>query len=256
MSVLNPSRPGYLQFHSPSSPGAPFRHVGIAIGEGALGPSGHVGLLYKDGDSVRCVHLKWHYRMGVEDDLPQGYEWVVHSLPELYAMQVAARCRRIRRANPDGLPYAPGPFGRFDATGLFVKDRGAHGFTCATFILAVFEAAGVPLVDVASWPIREDDETFRSYVVGALEEQLARQRKKFLLLEQSGNRSKAEALRQRVLELEKHVEAVRTAPVAARFRPEEVAAALALSSPPAVFPAVVESALVLSDYFERRDARP
>lgn len=36
--------------------------------------------------------------------------------------------------------------------------EGARGLTCATFILAVFNAMGVTLVDEGDWPVREEDD--------------------------------------------------------------------------------------------------
>jgi hypothetical protein len=252
MSAAAPGCPSFLRFHSPSLSDSAFGHVAIAIGGGALGPSGHVGLLYKDGETVRCAHLEWHYHLKLEEGTRPGDGWVSSSLPELYAMQVAARCRRIVRANPSGLPYAPGSFGRFNAAGEYVRDEGAHGFTCATFILAVFAAADVPLVDVQSWPARDDDERFHRFVVEALEESLSRQRQKLSLLENVGSLSQAAVLRPRIANLENHLEAVRVSPRSARFRPDEVAAAISLPSVPVSFLEVSSPAAEITAYFQAR----
>lgn len=156
------------------------------------------------------------------------------------------------KANSKGLPYAPGRLGKFDSDGSFQLGDGVHGLTCATFVLAVFEHAGLPLVDVSSWPQRSEDQKFRELIVEALQRDLAKLRQKLEIYTLEGVAERVSSTRARVEHLEHHIEVLRSAPVSARFRPEEVAAASSLDDCPAPFGRVTERARQLAQFFAGR----
>jgi hypothetical protein len=70
------------------------------------------------------------------------------------AMAIAAFCRRIWNQNErNQIPYgfsSPNRF--FDTSGNAIKGPAKVGLTCASFVLAVFEGAGVVLADLDTWP--------------------------------------------------------------------------------------------------------
>ncbi|HET7501638.1 MAG TPA: hypothetical protein VFK02_11560 [Kofleriaceae bacterium] len=98
---------------------------------------------------------------------------------------------------------------------------------------------------------RPDDSTFRDAIVEMLETSLSHLRKKREIYEEIGD-ERLEATRARESELARHIANVRTEIVAARFRPEEVAAASALEEHPAVYAQVVEPAARIVAQFEAR----
>jgi hypothetical protein len=69
-------------------------------------------------------------------------------------MAIAAFCRRIWTQNArNQVPYGfSHPNNFFDTSGNLIKGPAKVGLTCASFVLAVFEGARVPLADVATWP--------------------------------------------------------------------------------------------------------
>lgn len=127
-------------------------HIGIAI----HGREQHIGLLYRvsAGKPALLLHLKSHHRL--RSDLPTAdyVLWVDPPIPEERAKAVATFSRRIWKMNEAGcVPFGfsqPNEF--FDHTGQILTGPAKVGLTCATFVLAVFEQAGLRLVDYETWP--------------------------------------------------------------------------------------------------------
>lgn len=118
----------------------------------------HAGLLHrKPGQPLEFLHLGW------EDSLSQGWSWpYVWACPGLEPERlksVAAYCRLVwkeferKKRFPYGIAFHQTSF---HPNGRLKLGEGARGLTCATFILAVFNAVGVQLVNEDSWPIRKD----------------------------------------------------------------------------------------------------
>jgi hypothetical protein len=189
------------------------RHVAVAIAVYREGQQ-HTGILHKSEnlDEVKLGHLEWHNRLK-ESDPNDSYLWVDPPIPTRRARQVAARCREILRENARGIPYAFSPPNDcFDAkTGRFLLGPSRVGLTCATFVLAVFEAAGIRLAEYDTWPQeRPHDAEWQKFVIELLEH------------EQSG--ASAE-----------HVGLVKKETGAVRYRPEDVAGCAASDQLPCLF---------------------
>lgn len=178
----------------------------------------HIGILYRDETGeVVLLHLAWHYKLKSEP--PEStYAWIRPLIPSRRSRQVAAFCRMVLKANPNGIPYAFSPASDSidKQTGKFINRAGGCGLTCATFVLAVFDATGLPLAQYNTWPSnRQEDELWREHIIGLLE------------------RSGAEP---------EHIQNVRAERDAIRYRPEEVAGAAACTTIPARFNAACELA--------------
>jgi len=164
-------------YSSQQRPFADIRHVAVAIAVVRDGHQ-HVGILHKSEviDEVKLGHLAWHNQL--KDSQPKDcYLWVDPPIPTRRARQVAARCRQILRANERGIPYAfSSPNDCFDLrTGGFLLGPLRVGLTCASFVLAVFDAAGLRLAEYSSWPQqRPGDAEWQQFVVEQLEESEAR----------------------------------------------------------------------------------
>ena len=187
------------------------RHVAVAIAVVARGQH-HVGLLHQEEvlDEVRLAHLAWHHQL--KNSQPKdAYLWINPPIPTRRARQVAARCRQILRANRRGIPYAFSPPNDcFDAeTGRFLFGPTRVGLTCASFVLAVFDSAGIRLAEYGSWPPRRaGDVEWQQSVLRQLEEAA----------------SDAE-----------HITFVRNEIGAVRYRPEDVAGCAAADQVPCPF---------------------
>lgn len=194
------------------------RHVAIAIAA-IDSEQRHVGILHKDAqtETVLMLDLAWHHRL--RNQPPQSkYLWVDPAIPARRLVQVAAWCRKIWRSNRTRIPYAFSmPNDCFEAeTGTFLIGPTRHGLTCATFILAVFDVAGLKLANYVSWPIdRPGDREWQEKVVASLQADSAD---------------------------DTHINAARAeiGSGAARFRPEEVAGAATVWPLPAEFAVAVE----------------
>lgn len=115
----------------------------------------HTGIVFRiDADeSHEFLHLAWHFDLR-RDQFDARYFWVQPALPQRRLLQVAVICDRIATANDNGIPYSFGPPNDcFDEkTCEFLLGPTTTGLTCASFVLAVFHRAGLPLVRYSSWP--------------------------------------------------------------------------------------------------------
>lgn len=186
-------------------------HAAIAI-QSVNSTQRHVGILHRQEDKVLLLHLAWHHDL--RNHLPgKSHLWIELHVPQLRMRQVAAICRKVWRSNEGILPYALSPpndcFNQ--ETGAFLFGPTQHGLTCASFVLAVFEAAGLRLADYETWPTdRPGDQEWQSWIVGELE----------------NSDPPADA---------RHIEAVRSEVGLVRYRPEDVAGAATTSPLPANF---------------------
>jgi len=188
-------------------------HAAIAI-RSVGSAQRHIGVLHREGgsDDVVLLHLAWHHDLRNQPPGP-NYLWIDMPIPAIRLRQVAAICRKVWRSNQGDVPYAFSPPNDcFDeSTGRFLLGPTRHGLTCATFVLAVFETAGLPLVQYETWPDRgAEDRQWQEFVVRQLRE------------------SNLPASNE-------HIAAVQSEIGAIRFRPEEVAGAATVSELPAAF---------------------
>lgn len=207
-----------------SRPVTEIEHAAIAVRIFSEGGR-HIGVLYRDGSNadVILLHLAWHHDLRNESP-HRAFLWLSPSLPQRRLRQVAAMCRKIWRSNGRAtIPYAfSWPSDSFDdETGEYLLGPTRRGLTCASFVLAVFEAAGLRLVNYESWPVnRTDDHEWQEWVITTLET--------------SNPPATAE-----------HIAAVKSQLGAARFRPEEVAGAALVTPLPVEFEIAAEHGLMV-----------
>lgn len=120
----------------------------------------HSGLLHRVSNARAAVlHLGW------KDVLSYDWKWLrLWAVPDVdptVLTSIAGLCRLIwseyesSRQFPYGLTFAQSSF---SSSGQLILGEESKGLTCATFVLAVFNAVGVSLVDEQDWPIRKDDD--------------------------------------------------------------------------------------------------
>jgi hypothetical protein len=143
------------------------------------------------------------------DNVDATFYWVEHKIDQLRLYGVLAFCDLIIQANPAGIPYAfDSPSDCFDSeTGQFLLGPSKKGLTCATFVLAIFHAVGLRLLDLTGWPKREEDARWQESIINLL-------------------RGRAS---------QEHIDAVTSQVGAVRVRPEEVAGASAAEIHPIGF---------------------
>lgn len=154
-------------------------HVGVAIRNTAPG-YWHAGLLYQlPENEPRILHLEWHYQLA-DDQASPPYRWAQLGIDADNKAVLATLISRIAHQKP-GIPYAFDFDGVcFDQeTGDLVPPPAGRGLTCATLIIAVLATYGHHLIDVDTWPHRDDDDAFIQHIAdimrqgGAAEEHVA-----------------------------------------------------------------------------------
>lgn len=189
----------------------------------------HIGILHcgVSQAEVLLLHLAWH--CDLRNDAPRDFlVWIDPPIHDVRARQLAAFCRKVARPNAQKIPYALSPPNDcFDtSTGDFLLRPATIGLTCATFVMAVFQAVGLQLIEASSWPARPEDEVWQRKILGLL----------------AAKGADAE-----------HVKRVEREVGASRFRPEEVGGAAAHEPWPAKFE---DAARLAQEILERLDKSP
>ena len=201
-------------FRQSEKPLSEIEHVAVAVGIGQLESPHqlHSGIIHvSSGQSHSMLHLAWHTFLLDESPEPH-YFWVVPNFAPARLRQVATLCRRIFRKNQqNGLPYGFGtPNDQFDPqTGELLFKDSQYGLTCASFVLAVFDAAGLRLANYETWPDgRDQDIRWQHFILSQLRKYNAPN---------------------------EHVKNVETEVGAVRFHPQQVTACAAYVPPPLDF---------------------
>jgi hypothetical protein len=142
-------------------------HVGI----GAYPCGAHVGLLFRDGSAVRFLHLCFHrnLKLGAPDRCRM---WVSPDVDVDQAPTIIANALLVFEKNKDRkLTYGfSRPDGFFSADGSIILGPGQVGLTCATFVLAIFDLSGTPLLEYDTWRPRPDDQERQEELIRLVEE--------------------------------------------------------------------------------------
>lgn len=202
-----------LQKHDPDD----IEYFSVALQQSDL-EQRHVGVIINpDGeDSPILCHLAWHYILRAEA-VSDKFVWVESALPVPLKKNLVAYIQLVLSTNTDhGLPYSFSEYtGSFDpANGKYIKTKPGSGLTCATFILGVFDAIGVTLVDLENWPSRPSDEVWQHKMM-----------QQFIRLLYHPNSNYRPSL--------EHVIALREFVGVKRVLPEETAASTITNKPPA-----------------------
>lgn len=122
----------------------------------------HTGIVYLNADEqFMFLHLAFHCDLRHES-VRESYRWVLPSakIHPVRLAHVAEMCERVWCRNqvhglPYGFRYDMSSFRRDGTMDLGLSER---GFTCATFVLAVFRTVGVELLQRAEWRARPEDQ--------------------------------------------------------------------------------------------------
>jgi hypothetical protein len=188
-----------------------------------IGPDrSHVGLLYQlPNEKVRFCHLADHHAL--ENEEPnETYSWLQSALGDEARKSLAMTVDGIVRENgADQIPYSPHYEGKYfdEETLSYIPGTPSKGLTCATFIMAIFQYLGLPLLRDEEWKHRSGDNEWVEWIAGYLEHKSQNDTDQALL---------------------KSAQAIRSKPLVARFRPEEVAAGVSCTDAPLGFESAVQ----------------
>ena len=187
--------------------------VSVAIGySDTEGDQIHCGILYKHQGNTFLLHLAWHNILLNN----QECDWFFQRCPDLFFVPLlselpieklkvlSSTCKLIHdRHHEEGIPYGI-RFGKqkFTPEGLLDWGKGKTcGLTCATFVMAVFRAAGINLAHTKFWWSRLSDRRWHGKIMADL----------------------SDTSKTRNISAE-HLQNVEKEKWCSRFRPEEVAA--------------------------------
>lgn len=124
----------------------------------------HAGLYHRDHGDPRVLHFAWDRNLRDEapDAVFQGsYGLVTLSLDVEDAQTLCALCRQVAATHPQTLRFRFAEWRpRFDpqTAAVVPATDERHGFTCATFVLAMLRSVPVPeLLALEQWPAPTPD---------------------------------------------------------------------------------------------------
>ena len=177
--------------------------VAIAIMRGGFGS--HIGIVFNSAkEGAQLIHLAFHRDLRVEPfpECDSCNCWIVKKihLPKVAAKQFIGLVRVVAKRKPS-ISYAPdftSSKNSFDAKGTYKQPRNSHGLTCASFVLEIFRAAFLLIINDETWI--------------ASEENLEWERSVIALLEKTGAEKE-------------HIDKLKSNPKGMRIRPEELGGA-------------------------------
>ncbi len=170
----------------------------------------HLGIFYHDDGEVLEAQVEWHERLTFGPiACPSDFElWARPRLDPAKVELIAFSCRLIRSVfRKRRFPYGFScPKGAFTESGDL--SEGTVGLTCASFVLAVLDLVGEPLLVYDTWPNRPTDDEKQRATAAAF-------------LKDGADAAQVQAM---LAELPKP-----------RFQPDEVMGAILAPTPPVIF---------------------
>jgi len=127
----------------------------------------HTGVITRTASGVDFIHLATHDRLIYESFDTTRYPcWVVPELSDTDGRLIASLARRVVSAyHQGGLPYAIKKSAGIANDGTVVFGEGGAGFTCATFVLALFEGVNIQLIDDSDWQVLAEDVLWQGSII-------------------------------------------------------------------------------------------
>ncbi len=161
-----------------SSPYDNVEYLGVALKQQFGGNQNHIGILYKPEDALPAMllHLAFHHRL--QNDIAsgkEGYIWLDCGLHPLNKSSMSAYCALLAKNNPpDSISYGFDLSGKcFDPiTAKWQPSSENTGLTCATFIVEIFDTLGHKLIDLDTWPQRDEDQEWQKDILNLIKQSL------------------------------------------------------------------------------------
>jgi hypothetical protein len=203
-----------MAYESASHVSISAEEVAVAICPGTFGS--HMGIAVTDmSGAAQLLHFGWH-RALLKDAYPmENWAACKVALDEWTLPQLSGVARGVLdsyEAVKGSLTYGIDLFasqGAVNADGSIEQSPSSDGHTCATFVVDVFRAASIPIVDLDSWKPSPEGEAWGTAVACCLE---------------------AYGAQRGIDEMPGHVATVRANNKGIRVKPEEVAAAAVMST--------------------------
>ena len=151
-----------MEIHRTSEDRCPAGIIAVAINGDNDGP--HCGIVYTSLSGAICLCETVIEGAIQVRKLPNHFYWTPTNLEPDEALQIMVFIEFVTAENRTPVPYSfIYPDDAFDAVG---RIRAGVGFTCATFVSAIFDHFKYNIVDVTTWRARRvQDPQFRSRII-------------------------------------------------------------------------------------------
>ncbi len=129
----------------------------------------HLGLLFIEDptDDAKFLHLAHHHSLRTEI-IDRGF-WIRLGLTDRQIRQLAGMCAMISEHNSDNAVsfsiYYDSKRQYFDDVGNYLPSDLGEGLTCATFVMAIFETLGIPLLRTDIWAVETEDKFWHVEII-------------------------------------------------------------------------------------------
>lgn len=172
--------------------------VGISVGKSGRDAL-HSKLLINFAGYCGELHLAFHNKTVFSNVFEEAdkYIWdAPRGIPLSRLKALAAKCVSIiKKIDQQNIPYAIEYKGmrKFNGEGIYDDYRtgSEFGLTCATFILAIFDSAGLNLLEWENWPVRSNDSVWFDELIRYID--TARARRWTVMSDEHYNNLKSEA---------------------------------------------------------------
>ena len=147
--------------------------IGIVINlENYVEEQFHCGLSFDLNTQTKVLHLTTHNRIKCDDNLNSFRCGIRPNIHQLRQEQVSIFCNVIvdRGLDFNDIPYGFSYDGTsyFENNGLLINIANCSGYTCGTFVLTIFHSLSLDLIDISTWPSREDDIPWQKIILNRL----------------------------------------------------------------------------------------
>lgn len=163
------------------SPQQPHPNISSYIAIAITGDSSqrHIGILFRKNKNnpPKLLHLAFHSRLKCDEavEYANDYFWLqCPSFSDDEQLQLAVWFETIFAVNGNNIPYglAYSSSGHFGQNGKFIQTNGNRGLTCATFVMALFEDFGIPIIDINSWIPRDTDKDWQESIINYMQKDM------------------------------------------------------------------------------------
>lgn len=130
----------------------------------------HLGLLFIEtpGEDAKFLHLARHHSLRTEN-IGDSRFWIRLGLTDRQIRQLAGMCAMISEHNSaSAVPFSifyDNNRQYFDEKGNYSPSGLGDGLTCATFVMAIFETLGIPLLQTDDWATEIEDQLWHSKII-------------------------------------------------------------------------------------------
>lgn len=148
--------------------------VGVVINVEKKPDHFHCGVFYNYGGSMNILHLATYKQLRHDGDYRNFSHLVKPNIHPKRLKLIAPFCQLVHQKEMDGIlkiPYGINyeDYSEIDQlSGELHLSQGTNGLTCATFVMTIFHSMGFDLVDLKSWPHREEDKKWKLETLNAL----------------------------------------------------------------------------------------